>query len=205
MSLCPPTNPISSNQVCEVGILKPKCATFSGNTLNDWLKWLAENECEVSWADLDLTCITDLLGTCECEQTKKYVIETMLAGICKALEIQSECCSGTVMEINLESDWVASRTPYATRKGNVVTLSGRVTSGNYNGIIGYLPQDAWPDSLIVTPVAHEIAPSASYIIFLQIGTDGSLRLFFNGSTPADGSSRAVYFDGINYTKKTLNN
>ena len=205
MATCPPTNPISSNQVCEVGILKPKCATFSGNTLNDWLKWLAEEQCDVPWADLDLTCITDLLGTCECDQTKKYVIETMLAGICKALEIQTACCSGTTGEITLESDWAASRTPYVTVKGNIVTLSGRVTGGNYNGIIGYLPQNAWPDALIVTPVAHELAPSASYLIFLQIGTDGVVRLFFNGSTPADGSSRAVYFDGITYTKKTLNN
>ena len=129
----------------------------------------------------------------------------MLAGICKALEIQTECCSGVVTEIELESDWTASRTPYVTRKGNIITLSGRVTSGNYNGTIGTLPQNAWPDSTIVMPVAHEIAPSASYYVFLQITTSGVISLYFNGSTPVDGSSRAVYLDGITYTKKTLNN
>lgn len=202
---CNPTEPISTNQVCEVGILKPRCLTFKGNTLNDWLSFFANRECEIDWANLDLSCITDLIGECECEQTKKYVIETMLKGICKALEIQENCCSGLTEEITLESDWTASRTPYVTVKGNIVTLSGRVVSGNYNGIIGYLPQVAWPDAIIVTPVAHELAPSASYLIFLQIDTQGVVRLYFNGTTPSDGSSRAVYFDGITYTKKTLNN
>lgn len=39
------TDPISSNQVVEVGLFKPKCLDFAGNSLNDWLKFLAEEIC----------------------------------------------------------------------------------------------------------------------------------------------------------------
>jgi len=39
------TNPISSNQVIEVGLRKPKCFEFEGNTLNDWLKEISEKLC----------------------------------------------------------------------------------------------------------------------------------------------------------------
>lgn len=39
------TQLISSNQVIEVGLRKPKCFDFEGNTLNDWLKELSERLC----------------------------------------------------------------------------------------------------------------------------------------------------------------
>lgn len=39
------TNMISTNQVIEVGIRKPKCFDFEGNELNDWLKFIAEEMC----------------------------------------------------------------------------------------------------------------------------------------------------------------
>lgn len=39
------TNPISSNQVIEVGLRKPKCFRFTGNSLNDWLKFMSEKIC----------------------------------------------------------------------------------------------------------------------------------------------------------------
>ena len=61
MNNCSVTNPISSNQVTEVGLLKPKCATFNGNSLNDWLKWLAEKECEIDWKSISIIQGPDLL------------------------------------------------------------------------------------------------------------------------------------------------
>ena len=39
------TSPVSTNQVVEVGMRKPKCLTFKENTLNAWLKFLAEEVC----------------------------------------------------------------------------------------------------------------------------------------------------------------
>ena len=39
------TEPISSNQVIEVGLRKPRCFDFEGNTLNDWLKEISEKLC----------------------------------------------------------------------------------------------------------------------------------------------------------------
>jgi hypothetical protein len=77
------TAPISSNQVTEVGLLKPACATFKGNTLNDWLKWLAENQCEVDWSKFDLTCLQSLLQTPPtCEQGVQEVIDSLIQAIC---------------------------------------------------------------------------------------------------------------------------
>lgn len=42
---CQTTDPISSNQVIEVGLRKVRCMDFDDNTLNDWLKWLADEVC----------------------------------------------------------------------------------------------------------------------------------------------------------------
>jgi hypothetical protein len=51
---CQTSDPISSNQIVEVGLRKPKCVSFSDNTLNDWLKWIVESIC----------CLKD-----DCEET----------------------------------------------------------------------------------------------------------------------------------------
>ena len=49
--------PLTTNQVIEVGLRKPKCFDFEGNTLNDWLKEISERICcESSHEDF----ITDL-------------------------------------------------------------------------------------------------------------------------------------------------
>lgn len=42
---CQSTNPLSSNQIIEVGLKKAKCLDFTDNTLNDWLKFLSEEIC----------------------------------------------------------------------------------------------------------------------------------------------------------------
>lgn len=42
---CQVTEPLSSNQIIEVGLRKAKCLDFDGNTLNDWLKFLSEELC----------------------------------------------------------------------------------------------------------------------------------------------------------------
>lgn len=42
---CQVTDPISSNQVIEVGVRKPKCFDFKDNSLNDWLKFIATELC----------------------------------------------------------------------------------------------------------------------------------------------------------------
>jgi len=39
------TNPVSTNQVIEVGVRKPKCFDFDGNSLNNWLSYIAEQIC----------------------------------------------------------------------------------------------------------------------------------------------------------------
>ena len=39
------TQPLTTNQVIEVGLRKPKCFDFEGNTLNDWLKEISERLC----------------------------------------------------------------------------------------------------------------------------------------------------------------
>lgn len=42
---CQVTEPLSSNQIIEVGLRKPKCFDFENNTLNDWLKFISEELC----------------------------------------------------------------------------------------------------------------------------------------------------------------
>ena len=39
------TQPLTTNQIIEVGLRKPKCLDMEGNTLNDWLKTIAEKVC----------------------------------------------------------------------------------------------------------------------------------------------------------------
>lgn len=44
---CQITDPYTTNQIVEVGVRKPKCFTFTGNTLNDWLKFIANEYCAI--------------------------------------------------------------------------------------------------------------------------------------------------------------
>lgn len=93
---CNPSSPISSNQVTEVGLYKPRCADFQGNTLNDWLKWLADQQCKTDWNSFDLTCLMPYLQTPLdlCEKTEKTVIAAIIQGLCKALDTTTaeNCC-----------------------------------------------------------------------------------------------------------------
>jgi len=52
------TQPLTTNQVLEVGLRKPKCFDFEGNTLNDWLKYLAETICELQGTDCSIQDLT---------------------------------------------------------------------------------------------------------------------------------------------------
>lgn len=45
MNECTITDPITTNQIVEVGLFKPKCFDFEGNTLNDWLKFVSKELC----------------------------------------------------------------------------------------------------------------------------------------------------------------
>lgn len=115
------TAPISSNQVTEVGLLKPKCATFKGNTLNDWLKWIAEEQCKVDWSKFDLTCLQSLIQEPPlCEQDTQQVIESLIQAIC-AVSVKASVTlggdlsgtPGTASVIKIQGKPVASTAPVA--------------------------------------------------------------------------------------------
>jgi hypothetical protein len=191
---CQTLNGISSNQVLEVGLLKPRCATFEGNTLNDWLKWLSEKECEIDWSALDLTCIEGV--KVKCEQNQKYVIETIINALCKA----QDCCKETIGFITVDNRWNPLRTPRYNLTGNKVTITGAVQGMTFDIDFATLPLEARPTTQLIVPIAHEFPPSATYNVFVRINTNGTMRLFFTGVAPSNGTNRNVYLDGLSFFK-----
>lgn len=196
---CDVTSPISTNQICEVGIFKPRCANFQGNTLNDWLKWLAEKECEIDWSsDFNLEELKVLASKTEVtEPTKKQFFEILVGAINEMNERgDTDCCTESIGDLTAGSGWtLASAKVY--KRGSVITLQGNATGGNVGNPITTLPEGYRPTSTLTFPVAHEFTPTTTYFVFLRIATTGSVTLFFTGSGPSGASSK-VYLDGISF-------
>lgn len=198
------TAPISSNQVTEVGLLKPKCATFNGNSLNDWLKWLAEKECEIDWKSLDLTCLQDLLVEKDyCEQTQKKVIESIIKAICAVSTTQTTPSapagpSENIENISTENAWVATQQIRVYKRERQVMLSGIITSGNVNSTMFILPAEFRPAYTIKLPIITNNAFANNYEASLQITTGGVVSLSFKGTIPVINSSSSIFLDGITY-------
>lgn len=195
------TNPLSTNQIVEVGIVKPRCfPSGCGNTLNDWLKWLSGKQCEIDWATFDLSCIKPFIDSCNnCEQTEKVVITTLIEGLCVALSNTSNsCCEETTVDLVASAGWTAIKTPRARKSGNRVTLTGSFQATSYTGTITNLPSGFLPTTELIVPIAHEFAPSAAVNIFLKIRNTGEILLYFNGTTPTSGSTRTIYLDGVTF-------
>lgn len=155
MNSCNHTNPISTNQVLDVGVLKPRCAKFNGNTLNDWLKWLSEEQCKIDWSTFDLSCLQSLLQTpTVCDQGAKEVIETLIQAICsvsvKASITLGNDLSGTpgvATVIRIQNKPVSSTAP---TNGQVLKWNGTAwTPSNSAGeetTFNLSPEGNWTES-----------------------------------------------------------
>lgn len=197
------TNPLTSTQVIEVGLLKPRCAKFQGNTLNDWLKWLAEKHCEIDWSKIDLTCIKEYLDTCDdCIQDQKVVINTLVQGVCKALQSQAECCLESEKNINLKGTWSSvslPREPKYLKRGRLIIMRGAIQiESDYTSVMFTLPLGDRPKTEFIMPVSTSFPQSNAYKIDLRIGDNGDVNLLFTGTPPAPGTTRIIYLDGITF-------
>lgn len=195
---CPVSDPILSSQVTDVDLRMPKCMDTCDNSLNGWLKWLAEKQCECDWESYNLEGIQPLL---QAEPTTISLC-TIVSSLLEAVETLSNdletCCEE--VEYTLQADeWTATRTLRALKKGRQVTLTGSaVANVSYTGTITNLHPDIIPANSLTIPVAHDFAPSSTYNIFLRISSLGGLTLNFSGSAPAYGAARTVYLDGVTF-------
>lgn len=172
------TNPISSNNVVEVGIPKPKCFTDCGNSLNDWLKWLAYDKCVTDWSTLDTSCLKEYLGNNDLvEQDLEVIVQLLLDATCELINSnQSNCCDSITVTLSLLNSWFSDFTTLATKKNGIVYIQGLVASGS--GVITNLPLAFRPTRNRVVPVA---APSTSYPISILIETNGNLSVQTTGT------------------------
>lgn len=195
---CPISDPISSKQITDIDLLKPKCADFCGNSLNDWLKWLAEKQCECDWENIDLSPIQDLLQQEPTEITECVVVEALIEAVSTLKEELDECCDETIYSIP-EDDWTPTRELRAYRKGSRITLTGAVQANvSYTADIATLPAAIVPSTNLYFAVAHDFSPSSTYNIFLRILPTGVIKLNITGSAPAYGAARTVYLDGVTF-------
>lgn len=192
------SNPISTNQVCEVGILVPDCLCLEGNTLNDLLKAISERMCECNWAEFDLSPIQDLLQEEATQVTECVVANALVEAVSNLQDEVEECCEEVLYNL-AEEDWTPSRPLRALKKGKYVVLTGAaVANVSYTSDIANLPSALFPSTNLYIPVAHDFAPSDTYNVFLRILPTGEIRLYFTGSAPAYGAARTVYLDGVTF-------
>ena len=192
------TNPLSSNQVTDVDLRKPACMDNCGNTLNDWLQWLAEKQCECDYENFDLSPIQELLQQEATDVTLCVILNSLVEAIETLNTNQEECCDEVDYAI-AEEDWTPSRPLRALRKGRQVTLTGAAQANvSYTSDIANLPSALYPSTNLYIPVAHDFAPSDTYNVFLRILPTGEIRLYFTGSAPVYGAARTVYLDGVTF-------
>lgn len=192
------SNPINSNQICEVDILAPDCLCLEDNSLNSWLKALAEKQCECAWESFDLSGIQSLM---EQEPTilNQCTITQSLVEAVETLKEQTDTCCEEVEYPLTELDWTVTRTIRALRKGRMVILTGALQANvSYTADIIQLPTELYPSTNLFMPIANDFAPSASYNVQLRILPTGVIKLNFNGSAPSYGSARTVYIDGVTF-------
>lgn len=209
------TNPISTNQVTEVSLLKPSCADFCGNTLNDWLKWLAEKQCEVNWKNVDTTCLDNYYKN-PCEKTLKTIIEQLITAVCTLQTTTgSECCScgtggggssssETVEELELAQRWFnvnATDTAKAYLKDGWVKLSGRINGGSILNPIATLALSSFKPTFerrVPFAFAFNMPNVVNEHPFLKIDTSGVISIVWVGTSPSSTLNGDVYFDGIQF-------
>jgi hypothetical protein len=200
-------NPISTNQVAEVSLMKPDHANFCGNTLNDWLKWLVDKQGEINWKAVDTACLT--LG---CDKNLKSIIEALIAKVC-TLEQDSGCGCGSgcgpspllnyplvLLErwANVESNNPA--TGYI--QDGWVKLSGTINAGSTLVPIFNVPADLIPTNTKRLTFSHSYSlPNvANEQPFLQISTSGVATMVWTGITPVTSLIGSIFLDGIQYKK-----
>jgi hypothetical protein len=110
------TDPISSNQVTEVGILKPACATFCGDSLNDWLKWLSESMCELDVSQLTLEELQGLIATIPTTVDFQVTITSILKSIATLNQTDT----------TIEGDITTIQSDVTTLQSDVTTLQEEV-------------------------------------------------------------------------------
>lgn len=192
------SDPISSNQVVDVNLLKPICADFCGNTLNDWLKWLADKQCEFDLSDTDLDTIKELLEQEPTDINIQTIINSVIEAISNLYNLQQECCDQEEYQL-VADEWTEVRTLRALRDGRQVTLTGSATaSTGYTGVICTIDPEITPSFNLTIPLAHDFAPTTDFNVFLRVLVTGEIRLQFTGTTPSGGSSRTIYLDGVSY-------
>ena len=86
------TNPISTTQVTEVSLLKSDCMDFCGNTLNDWLKFLVDKQCEIDWSRVDTSCLDAY--SCPTDKNLKSIIEKLINAVCTLQQTTTSGCCG---------------------------------------------------------------------------------------------------------------
>ncbi len=196
---CHPINPISSNQVTEVCIQHPRCAPQSLKTLNDWIKWLADKQCEIDWAGIDLSCINSHIDGCNCEQTQKVVIETLVKGVCQAL---SCCDSGGSLEtfynLTIEDEWESSSAnpAIARKQGRSVLLQGKFRRGTLDSSpVIILPEELRPAYNLRFPIATDHI-GGPFSILIEIQTSGNVMVVFVDVNPDQDAW--FHLNGISY-------
>jgi hypothetical protein len=208
------TNPISSNQVTEVAVRKPACMDNCGNTLNDWLKWLAEKQCEVNWSLVDTTCLDNFFGA-DCKKDLKSIIEKMIQAICTLQQItvapdcpgcgsgSGDCCTIVEEVLVLEERWNnvdAGNPARATLINGFVELSGRINGGSTLNPIIVLPNVFRPSFARRVPFAFAFAlPNVSNEHpFMNIGIDGNVQIVWSGVSPGSTLNGDIFLDGIRF-------
>jgi hypothetical protein len=206
------TGAISSNQVVEVPLLKPKCADFCGTDLNSWLKWLAEKQCEYDWSTVDVTCLQQLLDTCaDCNQDLKTIIENLIEAVCQLntnfnnLESsltppevpEAPCCTRTEITLDLLDRWedvLVNNPAKAFKQDGRVFLQGQIDTGSVFNVMFNLPAGWRPAQPRYLPVCHNY--STADIRGIRIAQNGDATLVIVGTpTVQDGF---ISLDGLNF-------
>lgn len=208
------TNPISSSQVTRVNLLKPDCLNVCGDSLNDWLKALAEKHCEVDWKSVDTSCLESLYGACSNDKSLKSIVELLINSVCTLTTVNSGCtesadcnCSGNIQEavLPLLERWdnqnpLNRATVYL--KDNFVTLKGRISGGSTLVTIANLPVDFRPAYERRVPFAHSfnLPNTSNEHPFLRISTNGNIDIVWVGTAPSTSLNGDIYLDGITFVK-----
>lgn len=182
------TNPISSNDVIEVGVAKPKCFTDCGNTLNDWLKWLAYDKCATDWSTIDISGIEDYLNDGDTsDQDLEKVVQKIIDAVNSLIDSnESNCCDTTTEILTLKNSWTSSTQAKATKKNGTVFIQGEVTAGS--GVIATLPLAYRPTRARYIPVA---CLDVNYPVYIVVGTNGDLTPTTAGTI---GDVETIYLD-----------
>lgn len=171
------TNPISSNSVTEVGIPKPKCFTDCGNSLNDWLKWLAYDKCVTDWSTVDTQCLREYLGdTDTSDQDLEKIISLLIEATCAIMDSEIvDCCSATSVNLTIDPAWTTSSVNRATKKNGIIYVEGLITGSN--GFVTTLPIGFRPITTRNIPIACLDNTTQAYV---TVESNGDITVVATG-------------------------